>query len=66
MDSISTEGFIATAGRQRINWGQTFVWNVNDVFNAYSYFDFDYKERPGRMLFVFNSIRIILLPSNSQ
>lgn len=43
----STEGFVATAGRQRINWGQTFVWNVNDVFNAYSYFDFDYEERPG-------------------
>ncbi len=43
----STEGFVATAGRQRINWGQTFVWNANDVFNAYSYFDFDYEERPG-------------------
>jgi hypothetical protein len=43
----SLEGFSATAGRQRINWGQTFVWNVNDVFNAYSYFDFDYEERPG-------------------
>ena len=41
------EGFSATLGRQRINWGQTFVWNVNDVFNVYSYFDFDYEERPG-------------------
>ena len=36
-----------TAGRQRINWGQTFVWNPNDIFNAYSFFDFDYVERPG-------------------
>jgi len=36
-----------TLGRQRINWGQTFVWNPNDVFNTYSYFDFDYEERPG-------------------
>lgn len=36
-----------TAGRQRINWGQTFVWNPNDLFNAYSYFDFDYEEKPG-------------------
>jgi len=36
-----------TIGRQRINWGQTFVWNPNDVFNAYSFFDFDYAERPG-------------------
>jgi hypothetical protein len=36
-----------TLGRQRINWGQTLVWNPNDIFNAYSYFDFDYIERPG-------------------
>ena len=35
------------AGRQRINWGQTFVWNPNDIFNTYSFFDFDYPERPG-------------------
>ena len=34
-------------GRQRINWGQNFVWNPNDVFNAFSFFDFDYEERPG-------------------
>ncbi|MCL2290282.1 MAG: hypothetical protein FWC34_06200 [Bacteroidetes bacterium] len=34
-------------GRQRINWGQTFVWNPNDIFNTYSFFDFDYIERPG-------------------
>ncbi len=39
--------FVITAGRQRINWGQTYVWNINDIFNAYSYFDFDYPERPG-------------------
>jgi hypothetical protein len=36
-----------TVGRQRINWGQSFVWNPNDLFNAYSYFDFDYEEKPG-------------------
>jgi len=34
-------------GRQRINWGQTFVWNPNDIFNTYSFFDFDYPERQG-------------------
>jgi hypothetical protein len=34
-------------GRQRINWSQNLVWNPNDIFNAYSYFDFDYEERPG-------------------
>ncbi len=39
--------FQARLGRQRINWGQNLVWNPNDVFNAYSYFDFDYEERPG-------------------
>lgn len=35
------------AGRQRINWGMNTVWNPNDWFNAYSFFDFDYEERPG-------------------
>ncbi|MDR1644559.1 MAG: DUF1302 family protein [Tannerellaceae bacterium] len=34
-------------GRQRVNWGQTLVWNPNDLFNTYSFFDFDYVERPG-------------------
>lgn len=38
---------LVRAGRHRINWGQNLVWNPNDVFNAYSYFDFDYEERPG-------------------
>lgn len=36
-----------TLGRQRINWGVNLVWNPNDIFNAYSFFDFDYEERPG-------------------
>lgn len=35
------------AGRQRINWGVNLVWNPNDIFNAFSYMDFDYEERPG-------------------
>lgn len=35
------------AGRQRVNWGINLVWNPNDVFNSFSYFDFDYEERPG-------------------
>ncbi|WP_028109790.1 hypothetical protein [Ferrimonas futtsuensis] len=34
-------------GRFRINWGMTTVWNPNDLFNAYSIYDFDYEERPG-------------------
>lgn len=37
----------ASIGRQRINWGLSNFWNVNDVFNAYDIFDFDYEERPG-------------------
>jgi len=39
--------FQVRAGRQRINWGQTLVWNPNDIFNTYSFFEFDYVERPG-------------------
>jgi len=35
------------AGRQRVNWGVNLVWNPNDIFNTFSYFDFDYEERPG-------------------
>lgn len=35
------------AGRQRINWSQAMIWNPNDIFNTYSFFDFDYVERPG-------------------
>jgi hypothetical protein len=39
--------FQARIGRQRINWGQTLIWNPNDIFNSYSFFDIDYIERPG-------------------
>ena len=34
-------------GRQRINWGISTIWNPNDLFNAFSFTDFDYEERPG-------------------
>lgn len=47
-----------TAGRHRINWGQNLIWNPNDVFNAYSYFDFDYEERPGT-----DAVRIQYFPT---
>jgi hypothetical protein len=53
--------FQAIIGRQRINWGQTFVWNPNDIFNAYSFFDFDYIERPGS-----DAIRLQYYPSYSS
>ena len=47
MLDCTTGNLQITLGRQRINWGQTFVWNPNDLFNTYSYFDFDYEEKPG-------------------
>jgi len=43
--SWSNENWDITAGRQRINWGINLVWNPNDIFNAFNYFD--YEERPG-------------------
>jgi hypothetical protein len=36
-----------TAGRQRVNWGINIITNPNDLFNIYSFYDFDYPERPG-------------------
>lgn len=39
--------FEARLGRQRINWGISTVWNPNDIFNAFNFFDWDYEERPG-------------------
>ena len=51
----------ARIGRQRINWGQTLVWNPNDIFNAYSFFEFDYIERPGS-----DAIRIQYYPTFSS
>ncbi len=49
------------AGRQRINWGQAMVWNPNDIFNTYSFFDVDYPEKPGT-----DAIRIRYFPSFSS
>ena len=47
-----------TVGRQRINWGQSIVWNPNDIFNTYSFYDFDYPERPGS-----DAVRLQFYPS---
>ncbi|MDD3812946.1 MAG: hypothetical protein PHV14_11735 [Bacteroidales bacterium] len=57
----SNESFSVTAGRQRINWGQSFAWNPNDIFNAYSFLDFDYEERPGS-----DAVRIRIFPGFSS
>jgi len=43
------------AGRQRINWGRTMVWNPNDLFNPYAWLDFDYPERGGT-----DALRVVL------
>ena len=53
--------FQGRVGRQRINWGQTLVWNPNDIFNAYSFFDFDYEEKPGS-----DAIRLQYYPGYSS
>ncbi len=34
-------------GRFRVNWSMNTVWNPNDIYNAYSIYDFDYEERAG-------------------
>ncbi len=42
-----TDNWRVRLGRQRVNWGINLVSNPNDLFNTYSFFDFDYEERPG-------------------
>lgn len=48
------------AGRQRVNWGVNLVWNPNDIFNTFSYFDFDYEERPGT-----DAVRVMYYPGTT-
>ena len=45
--SWRTDNWRVRLGRQRVNWGINLVSNPNDLFNVYSFFDFDYVERPG-------------------
>ncbi len=45
--SWRTDNWRVRMGRQRVNWGINLVSNPNDLFNTYSFFDFDYEERPG-------------------
>lgn len=44
----------ARIGRSRINWAVNTIWNPNDVFNAYSIYDFDYEERAGTDAIIVN------------
>jgi hypothetical protein len=57
----TNDKFQLRIGRQRINWGQCFTWNPNDLFNAYSFFDFDYVEKPGS-----DAIRIQYYTTNTS
>jgi hypothetical protein len=45
--SFEKDAWTVRLGRQRINWGINSIWNPNDIFNAFSFIDFDYEERPG-------------------
>jgi hypothetical protein len=58
-------------GRHRINWGVNLIWNPNDIFNAYSYFDFDYEEFIGtdailtrRYINATSSAELVYAPAN--
>lgn len=60
-------------GRQRVNWGINLVSNPNDLFNVYSFFDFDYIERPGsdalriqRYFGFMSSAEIAVSPANNS
>lgn len=59
--SISLGKVQFTAGRQRINWGQAVVWNPNDIFNTYSWYNVDYPERPGS-----DALRLQYYPSSTS
>lgn len=61
------------AGRARINWAMNTIWNPNDIFNAYSIYDFDYEERSGtdalsvtRKLDFASSIDVVYSPSSQS
>ena len=43
----NANNFTIRAGRQLIAWGQTIIWNVNDIFNTYTLFDLDNPIRQG-------------------
>jgi len=43
----SGDKFDAVIGRQRINWARSLVWNPNDIYSSYSFFDLSYPERAG-------------------
>ena len=59
--AYQTDNFSVKIGRQRINWSQALIFNPNDIFNGYSFFDFDYPERQGS-----DAIRISSYPTGTS
>jgi len=56
--TYSANKLSVVVGRQRINWSQTLMFNPNDIFNGYSFFDFDYPEKAGS-----DAVRLSYYPS---
>ncbi|MCB0730024.1 MAG: hypothetical protein KDC88_03225 [Ignavibacteriae bacterium] len=44
---FSFENFEIQIGRQRVNLGINYVWTPNDIFNSFSFLNFDYLEKSG-------------------
>ena len=59
--AYQTDNFSIKVGRQRINWSQALTFNPNDIFNGYSFFDFDYPERQGS-----DAIRVSSYPTGTS
>ena len=59
--AYQTDNFSVKIGRQRINWSQALMFNPNDIFNGYSFFDYDYPERQGS-----DAIRISAYPTGTS
>ena len=59
--AYQTEKWGIKIGRQRINWSQALTFNPNDIFNGYSFFDFDYPERQGS-----DAIRLSSYPTGTS
>ena len=59
--AYQTDIWSVKIGRQRINWSQSLVFNPNDIFNVYSFFDYDYSERQGS-----DAIRLSVYPSGTS
>lgn len=59
--------FQIVAGRQRISWGQNWVWNPTDLFNPASALSLDAEEKPGtdavRFVWYVNDVSVLEIAS---